>query len=81
MVPGFLSIFELVCRACYLFDNFSPFETPDFMGFLLIFVTCALLMQNFSPQHNDTIPIDIFLIFLHTTTRKIQVFQGIYVDI
>ena len=30
----------------YLFENFSPCKMPDFTGFLFVFVTCALLMQQ-----------------------------------
>jgi len=30
----------------YLFENFPTCKTPDFTGFLFIFVACALLMQQ-----------------------------------
>ena len=48
MVPGFLSIFELVCRACYLFENFSRDKKRIIAEVLLSFVSYLIVTVSVS---------------------------------
>lgn len=48
MVPGFLNIFELVCRACYLFENFSRDKKRIIAEVLLSFVSYLIVTVSVS---------------------------------